>query len=116
MRLKDLDRNHPANELNHKIAYNLVHALKLKSLEELTPDYLSNICASQLMAAGITMTAVAETQMWLKRHGHSLQRKPPENWLEIQAIKRSIAILDAFYFDAGAVQTQLERFESDDVE
>lgn len=107
LRLKDVEKDHPALQLNHKIAYNLTEALKLRNIEELTPRYLSNISAAQLLSAGVTLVAVSDAQQWLVKNGASLKRRPPESSVEIQAVQRAVATLDAFHFDTESIRSQL---------
>jgi hypothetical protein len=106
MKLKYVKKDHPVLQLNHKIAYSLADALRLKQIEELTPKYLSNISAAQLLSAGVSIVAVSEAQQWLLKNGTSLKRRPPEGNVEIQAIQRAIATLDAFYFDTERIRSQ----------
>ena len=113
MRLKHLSEDHLAHQLNHKIVYNLVDALKLKNIEDLTPQYLSNISAAQLISAGLTMVAVAEAQQWLMNNRTSLKRRPPESTAEIQAVKRAIATLDAFQFETENIRSQLNFLQNE---
>lgn len=93
-------------QINPKIAENLARALGLKKLDDLTPKYLSNISAAQLLNVNLTLVAVAEAQEWLVRHGMSLKRRPPENGVELQAVQRAISTLDAFQFDTSLVRSQ----------
>jgi hypothetical protein len=104
----------PDIKLNHKIAYNLLKALKISDQEELTPKYVSNVSAFQLLDEGLTLTAVADVQIWLVQHGLSLKPKPPQNQTEMVAVKRSIALLDAFHFDAKIIRQQIAQLESND--
>jgi hypothetical protein len=99
-------------DLNHKIASNLEHALKIPKSQNLTPQYASNISASQLAHEGLTYIAIAEIQMWLRRNGLSLKQKPPQAGHETVAVKRAVALLDAFHFDAKSIQKQLANLES----
>ncbi|MDL2284966.1 hypothetical protein LJC19_07490 [Oxalobacter sp. OttesenSCG-928-P03] len=100
--------------INQNIAYSLAKALRLKKVGDLTPQYLSNISASQLVNAGVTFIALADAQRWLVRQGMSLKRHPPENKTEILAVQRAIATLDAFHFDTSLVRSQLHYLESND--
>lgn len=114
MRLKNLAEDHPARQLNHKVAGNLASALRLKTLEELTPKYLSNISASQLLDAELTLIAIADAQRWLVANGTSLKRRPPESKAELEAVERAIATLDAFQFDTAVVRAQLHLLQHGD--
>lgn len=95
-------------ELNPKIAENLARVLRLGKVEDLTPEYLSNLSASQLLTANLTLVAVAEAQEWLVKNGTSLKRRPPEGKVEMQAVQRAISTLDAFQFDTTLVRSQLQ--------
>lgn len=106
--------NHPVSQLNPKIAENLARALRLKNVEGLTPEYLSNISASQLLNANQTLVAVAEAQEWLVHNGTSLKRRPPEGKTEMQAVKRAIATLDTFQFDTAIVRKQFRHLQDGD--
>jgi len=85
----------------------LVSVLKVKDKTQVTPRYLSNITASQLMENGISWVAVTEIQEWLSSSGLSLKPTVPDNDEEIKHVKRAIAVLDAFYFDTELVKEQL---------
>jgi|GEM_PF-1295939 len=95
-------------ELHPKIAENLARVLRLGKVEDLTPEYLSNLSASQLLTANLTLVAVAEAQEWLVKNGTSLKRRPPEGNVEMQAVQRAISTLDAFQFDTTLVRSQLQ--------
>ncbi|QNM95512.1 hypothetical protein [Chitinimonas koreensis] len=112
-KLGEPERN-PVDELNSKVAVNLASALRLKGVGELTPVYLSNITASQLLGEDQTPVAVAEAQDWLVRHGTSLRRKPPESEMEMREVRRAIAILDAFHFDVAHLRAQYEHLQCND--
>ncbi len=85
----------------------LVRVLKLKNKDELTPQYLSNLTASQLMSNGITPVAVVEIQEWLSKSELTLKRRAPENDEDIKKVKQAIAILYAFQFDTKILNEQL---------
>lgn len=107
VRLRDVEKGHPILQLNPKVAHSLASALGLKQMDELTPKYLSNISAAQLLSAGVTMIAISDAQQWLVKNGTSLKRRPPESNDEMQAVQRAIATLDAFHFDTEGVRSQL---------
>jgi hypothetical protein len=79
----------------------------VRSLSELSPKYISNISASQLLESGLTFVAVGELQAWLVGHQLSLKRSPPQSPGEVKAVKHAIEILDAFHFDTNLVRKQL---------
>ena len=97
--------------LTRNAIHNLVYKLKLKSAEELTPKYLSNVTASQLLGVGVTFVTISDLQGWLKTSGHSLKRHPPESANAITAIKRAINLLEAFYFDISLINEQFDHFD-----
>lgn len=105
-------RTQPVLDLNHKVANNLQSALKIASPQDLTPKYASNVAASQLLTAKLTLIAVADTQIWLSKSGLSLKKKPPQTHIELNAAKRAIALLDAFHFDTKLLQQQLAHLET----
>lgn len=99
---------YPDYRLNPKVVASLVAALRIRSSDKLTPEYLSNISAAQLLNAGVTPVAVAQAQEWLMRNELSLKRAPPDNAQQVKAIAQAIALLDAFHFDTVAPKAQLE--------
>lgn len=104
----------PQFELRKALVHGLLPKLKLKTETDLTPKYVSNLTASQLLNSGVTLVAVTEIQEWLSTHGLSLTRRPPETDQEIMEIKRAIAILDVFHFNTAILKEQLQHFEGDD--
>lgn len=109
-----VSEDHPVIELNSKIAYSLQEALRLKTAEEVAPKYVSNLSASQLLANGLTPTAVSDIQCWLVQHGTSLRRKAPEEGAETTLVRRAIDLLDAFHFDTKKVQEQFDHLISEE--
>lgn len=103
----DAFKEKPQYELRKALVSNLTSVLRLKVESELTPRYLSNITAAQLINAGVTLVAIGEIQEWLCKHGLSLKRRPPESEKELAEIKRAIAVLDVFHFDISVVNQQL---------
>lgn len=97
----------PRIELRKSLVYKLVDVLKVKEDTELTPKYLSNITASQLLDNGVTLVAISEIQNWLKKSGVSLKPSPPKDDSEIKYVKQAIAILEAFHFDMSTPKSQL---------
>ncbi len=106
-------KSSPKFELRKALVHDLIFKLKLKAESDLTPKYVSNITASQLLGNGTTLVAVTEIQEWLMKHGLSLKRCPPETDKEITEVKRAIAVLDVFYFDTASLKEQLQHLESD---
>lgn len=103
----------PQLELRKALAHNLIFKLKLKTEADLTPKYVSNISASQLLGCGISLIAVTEIQEWLSKHSLSLKRRPPETDKEITEVKRAIALLDAYHFDITTLKEQLQHLEGE---
>ncbi|MGB3423178.1 MAG: hypothetical protein WBF84_00935 [Castellaniella sp.] len=97
----------PQFELRKALVDKLEQALRLRSAAELTPQYLSNITASQLLECGVTLVAIAELQKWLYSHDLSLKRRPPKTESDLRETQRAIALLDAFHFDTDILKQQL---------
>lgn len=97
-----------------KTIHDLVNKLKLGSVEQLTPKYLSNITPIQLLSVGVTLTTVCDLQDWAHTCGYSLKRNAPENTEEIRAVKRAINLLDAFYFDVSVARNQFSTLIEND--
>ncbi|MES2282507.1 MAG: hypothetical protein V4542_13930 [Pseudomonadota bacterium] len=102
----------PQFDLRGPLVDKLVSALRLKSASDLTPAYLSNISASQLLSCGVTLVAVAELQEWLENHELSLKRNPPATGADVKAAERAILLLDAFFFDTETVRAQLANLQN----
>jgi hypothetical protein len=98
------------------LAHRLGVALHLRSDTELTPQYLSNITASQLLDRGFTLVAIDELQRWLGGRGFALKRSPPQTAHEIRAVERAITVLEVFHFDTTVVRQQLRHLLGDDEE
>jgi hypothetical protein len=113
-KIEALSTNSSVEQLAPNMAKNLASALQLRQLAELTPDYVSNVTASQLLSAGLSLIAVAEVQIWLTKSGKSLSRKPPNNQTETSAASRAIALLDAFQFETKAIHKQLAHLTCND--
>jgi hypothetical protein len=112
-RLDEFERR-PQFELRKALVHDLIIKLKLKTEADLTPGYVSNISASQLLSNGITLLAVTEIQEWLSKKGLSLRRRPPKTDKEITEVKRAIALLDVFHFDTVIIKEQLQHLEGGD--
>lgn len=102
----------PQFDLRKPLVEKLVSALRLKSASDLTPHYLSNISASQLLSCGLTLVAVAELQEWLEKRDLSLKRTPPVTVADVKAAERAILLLDAFFFDTEMIRDQLANLQS----
>ncbi|WP_428827696.1 hypothetical protein ACLIKD_06810 [Azonexus sp. IMCC34842] len=84
----------------------LVGKLKLKSADQLTPSYLSNITPGQLRSAGVSLTTIGALQDWLHSCGCSLKRQPPSDPGQLKEVEKAINLLDAFYFDVSTIRSQ----------
>jgi len=98
----------PEFSLPFDLAHRLRVALHLRSDTELTPQYLSNITASQLLDCGFSLIAIYELQRWLGAKGFSLKRSPPQTDHEIKEVEKAITVLYLFYFDMTLPQRQLQ--------
>lgn len=100
----------PSAELEKRFVGDLMVKLKLADASKLTPQYVSNLTASDLFRCGCTVTAIVTLQSWLKGHGLSLKRSPPETDVEAKEVLRAIRLLDAYQFDTAAIEAQWEHF------
>lgn len=98
-------------ELRSTLRDRLRGALHLRSDNELTPDYLSNLTPEMLLNAGVTGASLGEIQEWLVTNKQSLKRRPPDSPQHVTTIKRAIFLLDAFGFDVAKAQSQLRHLE-----
>jgi hypothetical protein len=98
----------PKNALRRVLRDDLVIRLKLRSPDELTPQYVSNITAETLLLNGVTETALVEIQEWLLANSLSCKRKLPETDEHMRTIQRAIILLDAFGLDLSIPKTQLK--------
>jgi len=106
-------KKRPQFELRKALVNDLLFKLNLKTEAELTPKYVSNISASQLLSNRVSLVAVTEIQEWLSKHGLSLKRRPPETDQEITEVKRAIALLDVYHFDTAILREQLQHLENE---
>lgn len=100
----------PSAELEKRFVRDLMVKLKLRDVSTLTPRYVSNLTASDLFRCGCTLVAVVALQGWLKGHGLSLKRRPPETDVEVKEVLRAIRLLDVYQFDTAAIEAQWEHF------
>jgi hypothetical protein len=98
----------PKNELRRILRNDLVLQLKLRSPDELTPQYISNITAETLLSHGVTETGLVEIQEWLLTNGLSCKRKLPEAKEYMRAVQKAIILLDAFGLDVTRPKEQLK--------
>ncbi|MGL5632608.1 MAG: hypothetical protein ACRDD3_09615 [Azovibrio sp.] len=106
-------KHRPQFELRKSLVHDLIFKLKLKSEDDLTPKYVANISASQMLNSGVTLLAVTEIQEWLSKRGLSLKRRPPETNKELTEVKRAIAVLDVYHFDTAFLRKQLQNLEGE---
>lgn len=99
------------NSLRRVLRNNLVGKLKLRSPDELTPQYVSNITAETLLLNGFTETGLVEIQEWLLANGLSCKRKFPEKSEYLRMVQKAIILLDAFGLDASHPKAQLESID-----
>lgn len=102
------------SKLPNKTIRALVDQLKLKSAEQLTPSYLSNITPGQLHSADVSLTIMCALQDWLHSCGHSLKRQPPDNPAHLKEVEKAINLLDAFYFDVSTIRSQFAGLTADE--
>jgi transposase len=100
-------KQEPQPKLRGALIHKLVLVLKLNNPQEVTPQYLSNITASQLLNRDITMIAIIELQQWLSIQGLSLKKQVPKTESEVKAVKGAITILEIYGFDVKAANNQL---------
>lgn len=94
------------SKLPNKTVRALVEQLKLKSADQLTPQYLSNITPGLLCSAGVSLTIICALQDWLSSCGYSLKRQPPSDPGHLKDVEKAINLLDAFYFDVSTIRSQ----------
>ena len=99
--------NTPKYALRKELRVRLQRHLKLRSADELTPKYISNLTSEMILEAGITAGALADIQEWLTQNGISLTQKAPSSDVHMQLVKRAIFLLASFGFDVEASKTQL---------
>jgi DNA-binding CsgD family transcriptional regulator len=92
--------------LNANLLTHLISVLHLRSPEEFSPDYASNLTASQLHVAGVSLDSIADLQSWLLQSNRTLRRRPPESDEELQAARRAIDLLDSLQFDVANTRVQ----------
>lgn len=96
----------PKNALRRVLRNDLVFLLKLRSADELTPQYVSNITAETLLSHGVTETGLVEIQEWLVANGLSCKRKLPETDEYMRVVRKAITLLDAFGLDVSQLKAQ----------
>ncbi|MCM3916215.1 hypothetical protein ACRCQO_15810 [Pseudomonas aeruginosa] len=93
----------PAHTLRKALREQLIDILRLRSPDELTPKYVSNITAEILLKSGITGVAVSEIQEWLMSNNTELKRQAPTSEENIKLARRSALLLTAFGFNLAEV-------------
>ncbi|QEY15326.1 hypothetical protein D0C16_04650 [Cellvibrio sp. KY-GH-1] len=101
----------PKNALRRVLRNDLVVQLKLRSPDELTPQYVSNITAEALLSHGVTETGLVEVQEWLLANELSCKRKLPEKDEYLRTVKKAITLLDAFGLDVSCAKAQLSAID-----
>lgn len=104
----------PRFELRRDLVKRLMQALRVRDVLEITPQYVSNITASQLLQHGITTLAITELQDWLSGHGLSLKKCAPKSDQEVKEVRRALALLEVFHFDTENARRQLSHLLSDE--
>jgi len=102
----------PEIGLGRALTTKLTDALMLSSPMQVTPEYLSNISAAQLLERGLTLINVHQIETWLSGSGKGLKRSPPRTDREIQEASKAIALLHTFFFDVSAAKAQLEHLHT----
>lgn len=102
----------PEIALGRDLSERLTMLLQVKTPQEVTPKYVSNIEASQLLACGLTPINVHMIETWLASHGHGLKKAVPKDNKEIEEAKRCISWLHVHGFDVTAPRAQLEHLLS----
>lgn len=102
----------PEIGLGLTLAAKLTAALKLSSPTQVTPAYLSNISATQLLERGLTIVNLHHIETWLSSSGKELKRSPPRTDWEIQDVSKAISLLHTLFFDVSAAKVQLENLLS----
>ncbi|MBA4214323.1 MAG: hypothetical protein C0449_14715 [Polaromonas sp.] len=102
----------PEIGLGRALATKLTEALKLSSPKQVTPAYLSNISATQLLERGLTIINLHQIETWLSSSGKELKRSPPRTDWEIQEVNKAISLLHTFFFDVSAAKGQFEKLLS----
>lgn len=97
-----------ASGLRHGLQRDLMSVLNLKTVDQLSPELVSNLSASQLIDCSFTSTAVANVQAWLTSHGLRLAQSPTVRTGELRALESALQLLDAYRFDITAARAQLE--------
>ncbi len=98
--------NTPQYALREELRRRIFNNLRLKSADEITPKYVSNLTAAMILEAGITEVGLSEIQEWLVTNGTSLKKRAPETQ-HMSLVKRAIFLLDSFGFDTETVRNQL---------
>lgn len=102
-----------ANELRVGLCRDLRRILHLKDSTELSPAYVANATASQLLKHGLTTGAVADVQEWLGRHSLTLKRANVSESSDAREIRRAIHLLDAFGLDVREARRQYQQIAHD---
>lgn len=98
----------PRHALRKELRSRIQRLLQLRSIDELTQKYISNLTAAMVLETGITEIGLAEIQEWLVDNGASLKLQAPSKHEHMVSVKRAIFLLDSFGFDTTMVSSQLK--------
>ena len=93
--------------LRSTLERDLVQLFKLPPGAAITPQLLAKYSASQLSAAGLSTTAIAQINGWLQLHGQQFKRGPLSK-ADLKALATAVELLQAFHFDVTAARAQLQ--------
>lgn len=102
-----------ANELRDGLYRDLHRILQLQDSVELSPAYVANATASQLLKHGLSTGAVADVQEWLGKYSLTLKRANIFESADAREIRRAIHLLDAFGLDVTEARRQYQRITRD---
>lgn len=101
----------PKIVLPQRLWRDLMQKLRLRSPDEITPRYFSNLTAEQMLDSGVTESSLSDIQEWLNHHGASLKRKAPNSSTASRSVKRAIYLLDSFGFDISRARVQFGKLD-----
>ncbi|MBO9661426.1 hypothetical protein [Dokdonella sp.] len=102
----------PKHALRRGLRDKLVRFLELRSAEDLTPGYVSNMTAPFMLDVGFSRDAVSEIQEWLLANGTRFKRQAPKAGTQTQTATSAALLLDAFGFDVIAAKAALDELKS----
>jgi hypothetical protein len=104
--------NTPRYALRGELRKQLEQILRLRSQDELTPEYLSNFSATTLLDNEISTIALADIQEWLVNNGTSLKRGKLMA-TDMHSVKTALWVLDAFGFNVKDVLSQFSSLSNE---